>query len=167
MNEEFPKNKAELFSKIEQEWSALMDVVAKLTASQLSTPDAGGWTPMDNLAHLTDWMNILLGYYMDKRPAHEVLSLAPEIVEGWDFDKINAILVERNKDRSTEDVLGEMKTVYARVLDRLNATPFEALLQPRHPDDPQGSPLLASVAGDTYEHFAEHREAIEKALLGQ
>lgn len=167
MNEEYPKNKAELFTKIEEDWSALMDVVAKLTASQMSTPDAGGWTPKDNLAHLTEWMNILLGYHMDKRPAHEVMGVASEVVEGWDFDKINKVLVERNKNRSAEDVLGELKTVYARVMDRLNSTPFETLLQPRHPNDPQSSPLLASVAGDTYEHFAEHREAIEKALMGQ
>jgi hypothetical protein len=164
MNEEYPKTKAELFAKIEDEWVALMELVAKLTAPQMSTPDAGGWSPKDNLAHLTEWMNILLGYHMDKRPAHEVIGVAPEIVEGWDFDKINAILVERNKNRSIEDVLSEMKTVYARVMDRLNATLFETLLQPRHPDDPQSSPLLASVAGDTYEHFAEHREAIEKAI---
>lgn len=164
MSEEYPQTKAELIAKIEEEWSALMDVVAKLTAAQLSTPDAGGWTPADNLAHLTDWMNILLGYHMDKRPAHEVMNVAPEIIQGWDFDKINAILVERNKNRSTEDVLGEMNTVYARVMDRLNATPFETLLQPRHPNNPQSSLLLASVAGDTYEHFAEHREAIEKVL---
>ena len=164
---DYPQSKEELLALIAHEWGLLLSLVEKLTAAQLSTPDAGGWSPKDNLAHLTDWMNILLGYHMDKRPAQEVIGVAPEVVEGWDFDKINAILVERNKDRSTEDVLGEMKTVYARVLDRLNATPFEALLQPRHPDDPQGSPLLASVAGDTYEHFAEHREAIEKALLGQ
>jgi hypothetical protein len=162
----YPKTKDELFAKIEEEWTALMDVVAKLTASQLSTPDAGGWTPKDNLAHLAEWMNILLGYHMDNRPAHEVMGVAPEVTEGWDFDKINKVLVERNKDRSAEDVLGEMKTVYARVMDRLKSTPFEELLKPRHTNDPQSYPLLASVAGDTYEHFAEHRESIEKALAG-
>ena len=163
---EYPKTKEELFAKIEEEWAALMDVVTKLDERQLSTPDAGGWTPKDNLAHLTEWMNILLGYHMDGRPAHEVMGVAPEVVEGWDFDKINAVLVERNKNRSTEEVLDELKTVYARVMDRLNSTPFEVLLQPRHSDDPQSYPLLASVAGDTYEHFAEHREAIEKATAG-
>ena len=42
--------------------------------------------------------------------------------------------------------------------------PFEDLLKPRRADDPQSSPLLPSVAGDTYEHFAEHRENIEKML---
>ena len=163
---DYPQSKEELLSATEREWFALMDVVAKLTAVQLSTPDAGGWTPTDNLAHLTEWMNILLGYHMDGRPAYEVMGVAPEVVEGWDFDKINAVLVERYKNRSAEDVLDELKTVYARVMDKLNSTPFEKLLQPRHPDDPHSYPLLASVAGDTYEHFAEHREAIEKATAG-
>ena len=166
MSEEFPKDKAELFSRIEHEWSALMNVVAKLTESQMSTPDAGGWSPKDNLAHLTEWMNILLGYHMDNRPSHEVIGVAPEVTAEWDFDAINKILLERNRDRSVEDVLDELKTVYARVMDRLMATPFEELLKPRHPEDPQSSPLLASVIGDTYEHFAEHRESIEKVLKG-
>ena len=153
-------------ARIDREWSALMDVVDQLSPEQMTTPDEGGWSPKDNLAHLTVWMDILLGYHMDGRPAHEVMGVAPEVVEGWDFDKINKVLVERNRNRTTEDVLDELKTVYARVMDRLKFTPFEELLQPRHPDDPQSYPLLASVAGDTYEHFAEHREAIEKALAG-
>ena len=166
MSEEYPKDKAELFSRIEHEWSALMNVVAKLTESQMSTPDAGGWSPKDNLAHVTEWMNILLGYHMDNRPSHEVLGVTPDVTADWDFDAINKILLERNRDRSVEDVLGELKTVYVRVMDRLKSTPFEELLKPRHPEDPQSSPLLASVIGDTHEHFAEHRESIEKVLKG-
>ncbi len=143
-----------------------MDTIAKFDASQISSPDSGGWSPKDNLAHITEWMNILLGYHMDNRPNHEILGVAPEVTAEWDFDAINKILLERNRDRSVEDVLGELKTVYARVMDRLMATPFEELLKPRHPEDPQSSPLLASVIGDTHEHFAEHRESIEKVLKG-
>jgi hypothetical protein len=164
MSEEYPQSKLELFSRIQHEWSALLDVVAKLTDAQMSTPDAGGWTPKDNLAHLTEWMNILLGYHMDNRPAHEVLGVTPEVTADWDFDVINKALLARNQSRSSEDVLGELKIVYARVMDRLKSTPFEDLLKPRHPNDPQSYLLLASVAGDTYEHFAEHREMIEKAF---
>ena len=166
MSEENPKNTAELLSRIESEWRLLMDTIAKFDASQISSPDSGGWSPKDNLAHITEWMNILLGYHMDNRPNHEILGVAPEVTAEWDFDAINKILLERNRDRSVEDVLGELKTVYARVMDRLMATPFEELLKPRHPEDPQSSPLLASVIGDTYEHFAEHRESIEKVLKG-
>jgi hypothetical protein len=166
MSEEYPKSKAELFSRIQQEWSALMDAVAKLDEKQMSTPDAGGWTPKDNLAHLAEWMNILLGYHFDGRPSHEVLGVSPEVTADWDFDVINKALLARNQSRSSEDVLGELKIVYARMMDRLKSTPFEDLLKPRHPNALQSYPLLASVAGDTYEHFAEHREMIEKTLKG-
>jgi hypothetical protein len=41
---------------------------------------------------------------------------------------------------------------------------FEDLLQPRHADDPTKRPLLMWVLGDTSEHFAEHRQVIEKML---
>ena len=57
-----PTSKAELMSEIEREWSALMDVIEQLSPEQMLTPDEGGWSPKDNLAHLTTWMNILLGY---------------------------------------------------------------------------------------------------------
>ena len=166
MSEEYPKSKSELFSCIEQEWSALMDVAAKLDEKQMSTPDAGGWAPKDNLAHLAEWMKILLGYHLDNRPSHEVLGVTADVTADWDFDVINKVLLARNQVRTIEDVLGELKGLHARVMDRLESMPFEDLLKPRHAGDPQSPPLLPSVAGDTYEHFAEHREMIEKALAG-
>lgn len=159
---ETPTNQKELLSIIEHEWNLLMELVARLDESQMSTPDAGGWSPKDNLAHLADWMNVLLGSHMDRRPAHEVFGVAPEVTEGWDFDAINAVLFERNRTRTSEDVLDELKQVYAQVVERLKSTPFEDLLKPRHPENPNSSNLLASVIGDTYEHFAEHRETMQK-----
>ncbi len=48
-----PKSKAEVMARIDREWSALMDVVEQLSPEQMVTPDEGGWTPKDNLAHLT------------------------------------------------------------------------------------------------------------------
>lgn len=155
-----PQTKEELLSLIAREWDLLLAFIAKLDEKQMSTSDAGGWTPKDNLAHIAEWLNILLGYHMDKRPAHEVLEVSPEVTENWDFDRINQVLLERNRDRSVEDVLGWLKNLYNITLKRLEAIPFEELTRPR----PQGSMLLESVIGDTYEHFAEHRENIEKAL---
>jgi hypothetical protein len=37
-------------------------------------------------------------------------------------------------------------------------------MKPRYVDDPDKQPLLNWVLGNTSEHFAEHRENIEKAL---
>lgn len=160
-----PENKNELISAIRREWKLLMDTVEKLTqAGKLTTPDEGGWSAKDNLAHLSEWMNSLMGYHMDRRPSHEVMRLTEEQTKDWDMEVINPVLFERNKDRSIEDVLEQLKETYDRLLAKLDATPFEDLMKPRHAEDPEKRPLLMWVLGDTTEHFAEHRETIEKML---
>jgi hypothetical protein len=159
-----PGSKAELMSAIRREWKQLMDVVDKLDEQKMTVPDEGGWSPKDNLAHLSEWMNSLMGYHIDKRPAEDVMRLTHEQTKDWDMEVINPVLFERNKDRSVEDVLDELKQTYEKLLARLEAMSFEDLLAPRHPNDPEKRPLLMWVLGDTSEHFAEHREVIEKML---
>jgi hypothetical protein len=160
-----PGNKNELMSAIRREWNLLMNVVAKLEAAdKLTTPDEGGWSPKDNLAHLAEWMNAMMGYHIDRRPPHEVMRVPEEVTKDWDMEVINPVLYERNKNRSTQDVLDELNQVYESLLKKLDSTPFEDLLKPRHANDPEKRPLLLWILGDTTEHFAEHREIIERML---
>ena len=159
-----PGSKAELLSAIRREWKLLMDLVAKLDEPKMTAPDEGGWSPKDNLAHLSEWMNSLMGYHMDRRPPHEVMRITEEQASGWDMEVINPVLYERNKDRSTDDVLDELKQVYEKLVAKLDGMSFEDLMKPRHADDPEKRPLLMWVLGDTSEHFAEHRETIERVL---
>ena len=158
------KNNTELLEEIEREWLALQKVVNKLSPEEMVTPGTGGWSPKDNLAHLTEWMKILLGYHLDGRPDYEVIGVSPEVTKDWDYQKINQILFERNRQRSVESVVDELKLIYAEVVGRLESIPFEDLLKPRFPDDPENRPVLNYVLGNTSEHFAEHRENIEKGM---
>ena len=152
-----PGSKKELMSAIEREWKLLMDVVAKLDETKMTAPDAGGWSPKDNLAHLAEWMNVLMGYHLDHRPAHEVLGVSHDVVRGWDMEVINPVLFERSRNRSTQDVLEQLKSTYVTLVNKLESMTFEDLLKPRLADDPEKRPLLLWVLGDTTEHFAEHR----------
>lgn len=163
MTEEWiPENKNELMSVIRREWGLLMDVVARLDEKQMMTSDAGGWSPKDNLAHLSEWMKSLMGYHMDRRPAHEVMELPEEITRGWDMEIINPELFERNKNRPTKEVLDELRKTYDALIAKLESMSFDELMKPRHADDPEKRPLLLWVIGDTSDHFAEHRATIEK-----
>ena len=159
-----PGSKAELMTSIEREWKSLMDVVAKLDFTQMTTPDEGGWSPKDNLAHLAEWMRALMGVHLDRRPPHEVLNLPEDVTKGWTMELINPALFERNRNRPMQDVLAELKSVYAELINKLSAMTFEDLLAPRHADDPEKRPVLMWVLGDTTDHFAEHRATIEKIL---
>ena len=164
-NEEWvPGSKTELMASIEREWKLLMDVVAKLDFTQMTTPDEGGWTPKDNLAHLSEWMNSLMGYHLDRRPPHEVMKVSEEVTKGWNMEIINPVLFERNRNRPLQDVLAELKNTYAELVNKLESMTYEDLLKPRHADDPEKRPVLMWVLGDTTDHFAEHRATIEKML---
>jgi hypothetical protein len=158
------RHKTGLLHAIEREWTTLLGVIDRLTPEQMTTPDAGGWSPKDNLAHLSEWMKALMGYHMDRRPSHEVVKLPPEVTKDWDPLVINEHLFARNKYRPAEEILAELKQVYAELFARLEAMPFDDLMKPRYDDDPEKTPLLVWVLGDTTGHFAEHRATIEKAL---
>ena len=157
-----PASKAELISAIEREWGLLMNMIAERNSSEMVTEGPDGWSPKDNLAHLTEWMKILMGFYMDLRRAHDVLGVAPEVTQTWDFEARNQLLFERNRNRILDDILDEFKHIYCDLMYRLNAMSFEDLMKPQHPFDPERRPLILYVLRGTSEHFAEHREKIQK-----
>jgi hypothetical protein len=159
-----PKDKDELMSAIDREWQLLMGVVNEMTPEQLVELDEGGWAPKDNLAHLSEWMNVLMGYHMDRQPAHEVMNLTADITKEWDFDKMNQVLFERHRLQPTADILIKLQRTYEKLVQKLNDTAWEDLMKPRHDDDPEKRPVLMWVLGDTTEHFQEHREVIERSL---
>lgn len=165
MTEEWmPGNKKELMSAIEREWKLLLAVAEKLTDEQMTQPDAGGWSPKDNLAHITEWMNVLMGYHIDKRPSHEVLGVSEDVTKDWDMEIINPVLFERNKNRPRSEVLDGLKQAFGSLIAKLESMSFEDLLKPRHANDPEKRPLLLWVLGDTTDHFLEHRETIERGI---
>ena len=159
-----PGNKKELMSAIDREWNLLIQLAESLTDEQMAKPDAGGWSPRDNLAHLSEWMNVLMGYHLDGRPSHEVLQVPEGVTKDWDMEVINPVLFERNRNRSREDVMAELKQTYEKLIEKLESLSFEELLKPRHVDDPEKRPVLIWVLGDSSDHFHEHRETMEKGL---
>ncbi|HVN15612.1 MAG TPA: ClbS/DfsB family four-helix bundle protein, partial [Anaerolineales bacterium] len=148
----------------EREWKALIAVVSKLDDKQMVIPDAGGWSPKDNLAHLSEWMKSMMGIHLDRLPTQEVWGTSAEVAKRFDIDEVNAIFFERNQNRFTDEVMDELKQVYERLITKLNSIPFEDLLKPRFYDDPQKRPVLNWVIGDTSDHFAEHRATLEKSV---
>lgn len=159
-----PGSMPELLASIEHAWKLLWDVIDRLDEEKMTTPDEGGWSPKDNLAHLSEWMNVLMGYHLDRRPSHEVLKVSEEVTRDWDMEVINPVLFERNRNRATQEVLDDLKRVHAELIEKLKAMSFDDLLIPRHADDPEKRPVLMWVLGDTTDHYAEHRATIEKML---
>ena len=164
MADQLPGNTAELLSVIEREWKALLGVVGRLSPEQMVTPDSGGWSPKDNLAHLEAWMHFLDASYLGGQPAHEAMGIDAATYARLDEDGTNAVLFKRGRGRAAADVLQGLMRSYAQVMETIRARPFADLLQPLREDDPEQVPVIRLVLGNTSEHFAEHRLTIEKIL---
>jgi hypothetical protein len=164
MTDNLPQNTTELLSIIELEWLELMKVVDKLTPQQMITAASGGWSPKDNLAHLAAWMNYMKECYLDKKPAHEAMKMDAAAYARLDETGINAVLFERNRDRTFSDVLEGLKRSYLEVTKTLRQMPFADLMKPFKENDPEKQPVILWVLSNTSEHFAEHRVTIEKIL---
>ena len=157
-----PKNKTELMLRIQHEWAALQRAIDGLSEAQMSIPDAGGWSIKDNLAHLSAWENYMRQHYVHHLPPPEVMGIDAETFEKADENVTNAILFQRDKDRSVADVLAELRHSHEQVLADLDQLSFADLMKPGLADDPEARPLISRVIGNTYEHYLEHRITIEK-----
>ncbi len=159
-----PRDKQDLIERIESEWLALMRTVEGLTPEQMSTPMAGGWSAKDNLAHLAAWEQFLVHYHLQGKLPHQALDLDAESFEKLDETGINAIIYERNRLRSATDVLADARRSHALVLETLALMTFDDLMRPHFPDDPEDRPLVGWIIGNTYDHYREHRQNIERKL---
>jgi len=157
-----PNNLDELLKEIEREWNALIQVVDRLRPDQMTTPDSGGWSPKDNLGHLSAWMHFMLESELGSVPAHIAMGIEEQKFKALDEDGINAIIFERNRKRSTDDILGELKSTHDETIKKLKAMGFPNLMKQFKNDDPQKRPVIEWVLGNTSEHFAEHRGYIER-----
>ncbi len=157
----FPGSTSELVALIDQEWNALMKVVERLTPQQMTTPDSGGWSPKDNLAHLAAWMHVLKDSYLHKMPEHQAMGIDAERYKQLDTNGINAVLYERDRNRSTAEVLSGLKRIYSDVVQELRGVPYADLMKPLRAS---GERLIDETLWNTADHFREHRLTIEKAM---
>ncbi len=164
MTNPLPKTKDELLAEIEREWTLLIQVAGQLSFEQMARPDSGGWSPKDNLAHVAAWMHFLRECYLGTKTGPEAMGIDAAEYGRLDEDGQNAVLFERNRDRSLEDVIEELNRTYGAVVETLQKMPFSDLMKPLRPDDPEKRLVINGVLGNTSEHFLEHRQVIERAL---
>ena len=159
--ESLPTDKPELLERIQRTRAALEQTLSQLSDAQLVAPDAAsGWSVKDHLAHLAGW-EVSLTALLQRRPRHVAMEL-DEATYHRGADAVNEVVYQRNKDRSLADVLATFRQAHQQVLAALGGLTDADLsktyshYQPDEPGEDSGEPILKWVAGNTYEHYAEH-----------
>ena len=150
--------KQELLKVIQKEREALEAALAGLTPEQMTAPGVmGEWSVKDILGHMALWESRLVTFlYSNER------GVPPKMLHGQaEVDKVNAESYAEQHERPLDRVLADYHAVHAQLLKRLDKLTDRDLSDPQRFKWMEGEPLEKLVAGDTFEHYAEHRPMIE------
>jgi uncharacterized protein (TIGR03083 family) len=164
-NDMTQQQKDDLLERIRSSRAALDQAVGQLSERQLATPGPdGGWTVKDHLAHLAAWEHKLLAM-IQGQPGYVGLQVDAATYEQSNIDELNAILHERFKALSPAAALAESRQAYEQLMATIEALPAVDLGAPYAPDDPDDDRrMIDGIIDNTYDHYDEHRAAIEQIL---
>nr|MBF6590545.1 DinB family protein [Ktedonobacterales bacterium] len=141
-----------LLHSMEMEHALLEAVLVPLSEEEITRPmRIGEWAIKDILTHITWW----------ERRQLRLLRGEPDLANLGDgnaqaeVQRINARTYAENHERPLADVRAAFSSSYEEIHQAITEMPEEALAdQDRYND----------IAGDTFRHYAEHREAIHAWL---
>jgi uncharacterized protein (TIGR03083 family) len=161
-----PTTKETLLDAIRAGRARLEEVVAAIPEARLGEPGVEGqWSAKDVLAHLAFWERSMMERV--RAAARGELPNRPERSESEQrahVDRINAEAYAAAKDRPAGEVLADFRASYQEVLALVGALTPEQLFGPGSIAERTGVPVLDLIAGDTYEHYREHGDAIRAWL---
>jgi hypothetical protein len=163
-----PTDLTTLRRQIDAGWLALTTVIDRLSVDQLATTGPDGWSVADHLAHLTAWERSIV-FLLQGRPRHDGLGV-PEATYHAGFDATNAAIQAASHGRPPTTVLAELRATHADLLATLAGLTDVDLRRtyssflPDEPGRESGEPIVGWIAGNTYEHYAEHIPWFQRLL---
>ena len=150
---------------IEKSWQQLTTLVDSLGPDGLTQTGSDGWAVKDHLAHLAAWEASLIALFEggDRGKAMGIAATGDEMT-----DELNAAIWKLHHDQSPEDAVAYFRQTHEQLLRVLGKLSDEDLQRPYNdyqPNDPRSPddnrPAMDWVAGNTWEHYDEHREWIQ------
>jgi hypothetical protein len=161
-----PSTISELLDRVQIDWAALEFVVGGLSEAELTAPGPEVWSVKDHLAHIAEWergCTAVLGH----RPQWQGFDIEQSIYVGLDIDRLNDVLYQRHRGSSVGEVKTLANSAHADIVAAISHLADADLRRTVGEYGMSSNPdrrLLEKIAGDTYEHYAEHAGWI-KALL--
>ena len=110
------------------------------------------WSVKDLIAHLSYWPQSIV---RDVRAALKG-ETPPSIANPTPVDEVNARVFSENRDRPLAAVQTDFHAAAEQVIELARSLSEDDLNNPSRFPWLNGEPLAERLAGETYEHFAEH-----------
>lgn len=163
-------DKVQTLTMIRKEHANLESLVAPLSELQLCAATLEGQRSIkDILAHIAAWERLCTHWIEDLLPGKpSPLSDSPLSERGENEDVLNERLYLENRDRPLRKVQEDFHQAYQTFLNQVQAA-FQALSDedlndPHRFPELEGHSLSALIAGNSYSHYREHAEQIQRWL---
>ncbi len=160
-----PRSKQELIETLGTQrarWEALLRQVGPDRMELRGV--TGEWSVKDIVAHLTAWERRAIASL--KAVQTGTWPQPPEWPYNLDGDGINAWIFAAHRGRQVQDVLNESRQVFDQLVQAVELVTEQDLTAMGRFEWLQGNSLIASIGGNSFEHYQEHGEAI-RAWLAQ
>jgi hypothetical protein len=137
------QERLDILQDVSKSWLELVKTIKALNDEQILKPAAvDDWSVKDIMAHITFW---------ESRLIHNIglLERGEEPPESGDFESINQQEATRSRSASLDDVRAQFDAMHDQMMGMLEGTSHIS---------------RDLVAGNTYEHYDEHRADIDKAF---
>ena len=152
-------------SRIDAAWNELSGLVEKLGPEALTARAGDGWTVKDHLAHIGAWESSLRGL-IEGQDRLNAMGVHDPIEESTDV--VNEAVFRLHEHETAGQALAYFRDSHAQLMAVLSELSDADLAKPYshyQPSDPdEKRPLRGGVAGNTYEHYAEHIEWMNQLL---
>jgi hypothetical protein len=154
-----------LLERIEASWNDLFEGVTNLGPGGLMLAAPDGWAVKDHLAHVAAWEHSLRGL-ISGRDRLAAMGLREHVEH--DTDAINAAVQKLHADETPEQVLKYFRESHSALMGALGKLTEADLQKPyshfQPSDAEEKRPVAGWVAGNTWEHYAEHLGWIDQLV---
>lgn len=157
----------QVVSELDRAWADLQATISGSGISDLTErTDAVGWSVKDHLAHLSAWANSVLMMVRDGRPQHEGLGIDQATYETEGYDLKNEVIRQARAGMSLPEVQADLEGVYRRFVQMVEGMSNDDLQRPcsAFVEGGQEFEIIHKINGNSWSHFDEHREYIERIL---
>ena len=153
-------DKAKLLDKMHGGYDELDALLITFTPEQLTTEGVSGtWSIKDILAHLASWQQRTL-QRLDAAARNEAPDV-PDIANEEEENQLNERFYSENRELTPAEVLNNYHAAYAALVTAVEQASDEDLFTPGRFAWLGDTVLWETVAGNTYDHIAEHIGAIQ------
>lgn len=152
--------KSKILSALKEEREKFMKTIDGLTDEDMQQPGAAGsWSVKDVISHLNQWeaemVRLLFEIRQGQKPSSAHFS-------GRETDQLNSEWQQEAASRPLDRVLADFQAVRKQTIRRTQEFSQQDLSDPNRFPWLRGQPLEDWIAGDSFEHEAEHAAQISE-----